>query len=239
MSANPTGPLHVGHGRGAAFGASLANILTTAGFEVTKEYYVNDAGRQMDILAVSVWMRYLALAGEPIDFPANGYQGDYVKNIANDLFVVYPKQYITSWLNLKPSLPQDETEGGDKEIYIDALIKASKELLGEEGFKVFHKRALDSVLKDIKEDLFEFGVTYDNWFSEQTLFQQKAIEKGINALKTQGYTYSLEGALWFKSTEFGDEKDRVLIRANGQMTYFAADLAYHWNKLDRGFEKIN
>lgn len=238
VSANPTGPLHVGHGRGAAFGASLANLLKAAGFKVTREYYVNDAGRQMSILAVSVWLRYLTLAGESIQFPANGYRGDYVNDIAQHAMDHFGLIHRHDWEMIKQGLPADEPEGGDKELYIDALIQRAREILGEEGFKRFHKLALDAVLSDIKSDLSEFGVHFDDWFSEQSLQDYGAITKGIQALKDAGHTYLKEGALWFKATAFGDEKDRVLIRANGQTTYFASDVAYHWNKYDRGFDRV-
>ena len=238
VSANPTGPLHVGHGRGAAFGATLANILKTAGYDVHQEYYVNDAGRQMNILAVSVWLRYLMLFNEPVVFPANGYRGDYVSDIAQMIVDKYGKQYLVAWALVLDTLPEDEPKGGDKELYIDAMIKRAQTLIGDEGFKTFHQSALNSVLDDIKDDLKGFGVVHDEWFSEQSLFDSGAIEKGINALKASGHTFEQEGALWFKSTDFGDEKDRVLVRANGQHTYFAADVAYHWNKFDRGFDKV-
>ncbi len=235
VSANPTGPLHVGHGRSAAFGATLANVLMAAGYTVSREYYVNDAGRQMNILAVSVWLRYLALAGEPVAFPANGYRGDYVQAIAEDMLVKYGRDYVHPWLVVSDDLPADEPQGGDKEHYIDAIIKNAQRLLGDSGFERFHQHALDSVLTDIKDDLAEFGVEYDGWFSERSLLDMGAIEKGIQALKDAGYTYEQGGALWFQATAFGDEKDRVLVRANGQTTYFASDVAYHWNKYDRGF----
>lgn len=238
VSANPTGPLHVGHGRGAAFGASLANILTTAGFDVSREYYVNDAGRQMNILAVSVWLRYLSLAKETIIFPANGYRGDYVSLIAQQALKEQGQAFVHSWSEISQGLPADEPEGGDKERYIDALIDRARVLLGERGFRSFHQLALNSVLDDIKEDLEEFGVHFDCWFSEQSLLDSGAINKGIEALKKAGHTYAQEGALWFRATDFGDEKDRVLARANGQTTYFASDVAYHWNKYDRGFDRV-
>ncbi|WP_347252444.1 arginine--tRNA ligase [Legionella sp.] len=238
VSANPTGPLHVGHGRGAAFGATLANVLAAAGFNVTSEYYVNDAGRQMNILAVSVWLRYLSLAGEEIIFPANGYRGDYVLDIAQQILEQYEREYVHSWDIIQKGLPLDEPDGGDKELYIDAMIARARELISEQGFKLFHRHALDSVLDDIKEDLAEFGVHYDYWFSEQSLLDGGAIEKGIKALKEAGHTYEKEGALWFRATNFGDEKDRVLMRANGHTTYFASDVAYHWNKYDRGFARV-
>ncbi|KTC77082.1 arginine--tRNA ligase [Legionella brunensis] len=238
VSANPTGPLHVGHGRGAAFGATLANVLAAAGFDVNREYYVNDAGRQMNILAASVWLRYLVLAGEEIIFPANGYRGDYVMNIAEEVLRKEGNNFVHPWSTVIEGLPPDEPEGGDKEIYIDAVISRARILLGEQGFKLFHKHALDSVLADIKDDLAEFGVEYDCWFSEQSLLDGGAIEKGIQALKAGGHTYNKEGALWFRATDFGDEKDRVLVRANGHTTYFASDVAYHWNKYDRGYARV-
>lgn len=238
VSANPTGPLHVGHGRGAAFGASLANILDAAGFVVSREYYVNDAGRQMNILAASVWFRYLSLAGESIIFPSNAYKGDYVVDIAQRLLDKHARDYVHSWSDISHHLPLDEPQGGDKETYIDAVINRARELMGDEGFNLFHKEALDSVLADIKDDLKHFGVTFDAWFLEQSLFDDGSINKAIEALKSTGQTYIHEGALWFKATEFGDEKDRVLVRANGQTTYFASDVAYHWNKYDRGFDRV-
>ena len=238
VSANPTGPLHVGHGRGAAFGASLGQLLKAAGYAVSREYYVNDAGRQMNILAVSVWLRYLTLAGEPVVFPANGYRGDYVNTIAESVAVKHGRDFVHSWLAVIAGLPADEPEGGDKEQYIDAMIMAAKTILGEAGFSFFHKQALDSVLEDIKEDLAAFGVDYDCWFSEQSLLDSGAIDKGIQALKAAGHTFEQGGALWFRATTFGDEKDRVLIRANGQTTYFASDVAYHWNKYNRGFARV-
>lgn len=238
VSANPTGPLHVGHGRSAAFGATLGNILEAAGYDVHLEYYVNDAGRQMNILAVSVWLRYLEQAAEPVVFPANAYKGEYVSTIAAELRTEFADTYVRPWNDVIVDLPQDEPEGGDKEIYIDALINRATSLLGEKGFAVFHQHALTTVLDDIKEDLKGFGVSFHQWFSERSLFENGSIEKGIQALKDGGYTYEKEGALWFKATDFGDEKDRVLVRANGQTTYFASDVAYHWNKYDRGYDRV-
>lgn len=238
VSANPTGPLHVGHGRSAAFGATLGNVLKTAGYSVDLEYYVNDAGRQMNILAVSVWLRYLQQANEPVVFPTNAYKGDYVHQIAETIWTDKNSQFVKPWAEITANLPPDEPQGGDKEIYIDAMISRAQELLGEAGFAQFHQSALHSVLDDIKDDLAGFGVSFDQWFSEQTLFTEGAIQKGIQALKDGGHTYEQEGALWFKATDFGDEKDRVLVRANGQTTYFASDVAYHWNKYDRGYDRV-
>ena len=238
VSSNPTGPLHVGHGRGAAIGASLANILKAAGFQVEREYYVNDAGRQMNILAVSMWLRYLDLTGYAVVFPANAYQGDYVKDIAANFLQIHGTNYSHSWDLINENLPLDEPQGGDKERYIDAVIARAKALLGDNGFKLFHQYTTHAVLTDIKQDLNDFGVEFDQWFSEQSLLDSGSIYQGIEALKRGHHTYLKEGALWFKATEFGDEKDRVLIRANGQPTYFASDVAYHWHKYERGFGQV-
>lgn len=238
VSANPTGPLHVGHGRSAAFGASLANVLKAAGYEVSTEYYVNDAGRQMNILAVSVWLRYLELADEHVVFPSNAYKGDYVYDIAKKVFAEYGTVFVHPWIIISDDLPADEPQGGDKELYIDAMINKAKMLLESKGFEQIHSQALNTVLDDIKDDLSQFGVHFDTWFSEQSLFEDGSIEKGIEALVQGGHTFEEAGALWFKATDFGDEKDRVLTRANGQTTYFASDVAYHWNKYDRGFDKV-
>lgn len=241
ISSNPTGPLHVGHGRSAAFGSSLTNLLRTAGFHIDCEYYINDAGRQMEILAVSVWLRYLELIHPQhvFTFPDNAYQGDYVNDIARALYQ-QGKQYDAGIAidTLFANLPPDEKDGGDKEIYIDALIAQANQLLGQAVFQQIQAFATESILNDTKNDLAEFGVQFESWFSERKLFDNGALEKGIDALKKSGYTEEKEGALWFKATHFGDEKDRVLIRANGKSTYFASDVAYHWNKYDRGYEKL-
>lgn len=238
VSANPTGPLHVGHGRGAAFGATLGNVLKAAGYKVSLEYYVNDAGRQMNILAVSVWLRYLELASEPVVFPANAYKGEYVFEIAQHLWNEFNTQFVHPWATIIDELPADEPQGGDKELYIDAMIHKALTLLGDKDFELFHSHALNTVLDDIKDDLGQFGVGFDSWFSERSLFENGSIEKGIQALKEGGHTFEKEGALWFKATDFDDEKDRVLVRANGQTTYFASDVAYHWNKYDRGYDRV-
>ncbi|TAL60642.1 MAG: arginine--tRNA ligase [Legionella sp.] len=238
VSANPTGPLHVGHGRGAAFGATLGNVLKAAGYDVSLEYYVNDAGRQMNILAVSAWLRYLECAGQPVVFPANAYKGEYVHEIAQALWKDLGDQAVFPWALVADGLPADEPEGGDKELYIDAMIARAMELLGQKGFAQFHQFTLNQVLDDIKDDLAGFGVSFNTWFSEKSLFDSGSIDKGIQALKDRGHTFEEEGALWFRATDFGDEKDRVLVRANGQTTYFASDVAYHWNKYDRGFDRV-
>ena len=239
VSSNPTGPLHVGHGRGAAYGASVSNLLETVGFFVHREYYVNDAGRQMDILATSVWLRYLQLHGEHFAFPTNGYKGDYVKNIAEKLTAQASKKFCRELNHVFANVPQDEViEGqGDKEAHIDVLIFNAKTLLGTD-YRIVFDLALNDILADIREDLKEYGVEYDRWFSERSLIDTGAVERALHVLREKHYAYEQEGAWWFKSTEFGDDKDRVLVRANGEKTYFANDIAYHLNKLECGFDKV-
>lgn len=238
VSANPTGPLHVGHGRGAAYGAVVANLLAAAGFNVHREYYVNDAGRQMDILASSVWLRYLEECGEVLAFPCNGYRGEYVRDIAQDLLKKACSDYLHPAEKVMAGLPPDEPQGGDKETHIDAIIARAKELLGAEGYRKVFDAGLDSILDDIRQDLKEFGVGYDEWFSERSLDESKAVERALDTLRTSGHLYEKDGALWFASSRLGDEKDRVVVRENGQMTYFASDIAYHMNKLERGFNQL-
>jgi len=244
VSSNPTGPLHVGHGRGAAFGASLANILEAVGFTVHREYYVNNAGRQMDILATSVWLRYLELLGASLPFPSNGYRGDYVKTIALQLKGQVAETLQRPINDVYANVPTDATRAGDaeenkkaKESHIDALIRNARALLGDAYEKVF-SLALHGILNDIREDLTEYRVTYDEWFSEQQLVDDGAIDRAIQTLKEHGYLYEKDGALWFSSSQFGDDKDRVVQRANGLRTYFANDIAYHLSKLERGYDHI-
>lgn len=235
VSSNPTGPLHVGHGRHAAFGDVVANLLDAVGFNVSREYYVNDAGRQMDILAVSVWTRYLVLLGEEMPFPANGYQGDYVLAIAKTLQATYQDTFLFPTKAVLADLPKDEAQGGDKEIYIDALVQRAKALLGKHYQTIFDL-ALDNILADIREDLSEFGVTFDKWYSERDNVTEEVIDKLLTKLREGKHLYDKEGALWFRSTDFGDEKDRVMIRSNGVCTYFANDFAYHLSKFERNFD---
>jgi arginyl-tRNA synthetase len=238
VSANPTGPLHVGHGRGAAYGATLANLLDAAGFKVHREYYINDAGRQMDILATSVWLRYLELCGEKFDFPSNGYKGDYVYDIGATLHRENGDKYRHAAAELFDKIPADEPKGGDKEAHIDALIERAKSLLGAAGYRIVFDLGLKVILDDIRQDLKEFGVTYDQWFSERALVEDGAAERAIERLRRSGHVYEKDGALWFRSTDYGDEKDRVVVRDNGQKTYFAHDIAYHMDKLERGYHQV-
>ncbi len=238
VSANPTGPLHVGHGRGAAYGAAVADLLAAMGFAVHREYYVNDAGRQMDILAASVWLRYLDLCGETLTFPANGYKGDYVWDIAADLHREHGDAYRHATDSVFGSLPADEPEGGDKEQYIDALISRAKELLGEAAYRQVFDAGLNCILDDIRHDLEGFGVVYQEWFSERSLTESGAVSRAVERLKAANYLYEKDGAWWFRSSDFGDEKDRVVVRDNGQTTYFASDIAYHMQKLERGFDRV-
>ena len=237
VSANPTGPLHVGHGRGAAYGATLADLLEAGGMNVEREYYVNDAGRQMNILAVSVFLRYLELLGDNITFPANGYQGEYIRDIAADLKSSQGDALQCSLDDLYLDVPADEPAGGDKELHIDGLIDRAQNILGAQ-YRTLFDAGLDSILSDIREDLGEFGVNYQCWFSERSLTSSGDVDEALKRLDDKGYLYEEGGNIWFKSTDFGDDKDRVVKRANGQTTYFASDIAYHMNKFERGFQTV-
>ena len=205
VSANPTGPLHVGHGRGAAYGSALVNLLRAAGYNVQSEYYINDAGNQMNNLAASVNARYLELLGKKAEIPENGYHGADIIDTARAI------------------IEQD----GDKYLQMDE----------KDRLEFFKNRAYEEKLKALKRDLENFNVTYDKWFSERTLHPE-AIKKACETLKGNGNMYEKDGALWLKSTEYGDDKDRVVIRDNGVPTYLAADIAYHKNKYERQFKKL-
>lgn len=206
VSANPTGPLHVGHGRGAAFGSALVNLLRAAGYNVASEYYINDAGNQIDNLAASVEARYLELLGQTIEFPADGYHGRDIIDTAQRII---------------------DKDG-------DRYLGMSK----EERLAVFKEIALAEKLAALKEDLAAFNVHFDVWFSERTVHQNGEVQSTCRSLQEKGEIYEQDGALWLKSTAYGDDKDRVVIRDNGVPTYLAADIAYHRNKLERGFEKL-
>jgi len=237
VSANPNGPLHVGHGRGAAYGASVANLLEAAGHDVQREYYVNDAGRQMDILAVSVWVRYHELAGVALRFPDNGYKGDYVIEIARKLRGKVGDALKHASGEVAEGLPADESQGGDKEAHVDALVARAKALLGEADYRRVFDAGLAWCLADIRDDLKGFGVLHDTFFSERSLMTEGYVQRAIDTLQANGHLYEQDGALWFRATSFGDDKDRVVKRENGVSTYFASDLGYLLSKFERGFER--
>jgi arginyl-tRNA synthetase len=232
VSANPTGPLHVGHGRGAAYGDALVRLLKATGYDVASEYYVNDAGRQMHILALSVYLRYLDLAGHEVSLPSNGYKGDYIWDIAATVHRENGDSFVIDEEALFADLPPDQEQA------MDALIKRCQDGLGKENYNVIFNAGLDALVDDIRGDLEQFGVTYDQWFSERALVESSAIDDAIEVLKANDKLYEKEGAWWFRSSDDGDEKDRVVLRANGQHTYFAADIAYHLQKANRGFDQL-
>ncbi|MFW6126738.1 MAG: arginine--tRNA ligase [Thermodesulfobacteriota bacterium] len=205
VSANPTGPLHIGHGRGAALGDALARLLTATGYQVEREYYINDVGTQILTLGKSLAFRLRELQGEAVEFPADGYQGDYIKDLA--------RQYLAE--HGPPALDSSEPD-----------------------YLPLGRYAADLILADIKNDLEDFGVTFDIWFSETDLFDQGWVERSYTFLKENGHLYEAEGALWFAASRFGDEKDRVVRRSNGATTYFASDVAYHLNKFERGYDLV-
>lgn len=249
VSANPTGPLHVGHGRGAAYGDALSRVLRAAGYQTSCEYYLNDAGRQMDILALSVWLRYLEYCAKDrlprfiektshfnqhLTFPANAYQGEYVRELSASLYAKHETEFNKDASKLWEQLPQNL----DADAQIDALVAGCKSLLGEAAYQKVFTHGSDAMAQDIRQDLREFGVCFDNWFSEKTLHAEGEVSRTMTKLEQDGHLYEKDGAQWFKASDFGDEKDRAVCRANGAYTYFAADIAYHANKGKRGFDKI-
>jgi arginyl-tRNA synthetase len=238
VSANPTGPMHVGHGRGAAYGATLSNLLEATGHQVYREYYINDAGRQIDILAVSVYLRYLELCGEPVAFPSNGYRAEYILPVARGLHAQRGDALKRDAQEVARGAPPDASMGGDKDKHIDGLIENSRRLLGADDFESIILFARDAMLADIRNDLEEFGVLFERWYSERELAKSGAVDKALADLEKSGRVYEKDGARWFKSTDFGDDEDRVVVRANGEKTYFASDIAYHWDKLRRGHELL-
>ena len=235
ISANPTGPLHVGHGRHAAYGASISNLLRATGHDVHEEYYVNDAGRQMDILTISVWFRYAELCGQFIPFPENAYQGNYVKEIAGILNHSRGENLLPDSNDLKKII---EHPNADPEKQLDLIIKNIKNLIGLKQFNVVLKLSLETILKDIKEDLASFGVRPKHWYSETSLVETNAIECALASLKKKKMIYKKNGATWFRSKNYGDEKDRVVVRENGAKTYFASDIAYHYDKRKRDYTHL-
>lgn len=243
VSANPTGPMHVGHGRGAAYGSALATILAATGYKVHREYYINDAGRQADVLAVSVYLRYLEAAGETVRIPSRAYPADYVKTCGADLLTHAGLKYFNEFSEVIDGLPDDPEGDSDdikmqKEDYIDAVIQRVQLLLGEDGYRAVQDFGLNAQLDSIRATLDAFNVHFDQWFSERSLMDSGAIEKAITLLTERGHVYLKDGATWLATSKLGDEKDRVLVRDNGLHTYFAADVAYHLEKLSRGFDTL-
>ena len=234
VSANPTGPLHVGHGRGASYGATVGNLLEAVGYPVHREYYVNDAGRQMDILGASVWLRWLEANGVDVAFPQGGYRGEYIREIAAaiDTSGIEP---VTADA-VSDGLPENTDENADA--YVDALVARCKELHGEDGFDKMRQQALESIRDEIRDDLEEFGVHFDEWFSGQSLTKENCVDDALAVLEERGMLYKKDGATWFPATQFGDEKDRVVVRENGVKTYFASDIAYHFDKRERGYDHL-
>ena len=235
VSANPTGPLHVGHGRHAAYGATLGNLIEAIGYPVDREYYLNDAGRQMDILGVSVWIRMLEQRGERVPFPEAGYKGDYIGEIAAS--VDKSRLPEVSVDELCADLPADAPDG-DREEFIGALIRKASELLGEDQFRYVRGEAHARISADIEDDLKAFGIEFDHWFSEQSLTDEGLISDALQVLKDRGMLYEKDGATWFRATDYGDEKDRVVVRESGKTTYFASDIAYHYGKRKRGYDHL-
>lgn len=206
VSANPTGPLHLGHGRGAALGAALANILKEAGYNVSTEYYINDAGKQVELLGLSVYIAYQRIVGKDIPMPDECYKGEYIYDLAREVYTLY----------------QDQLKDKDFDEIGDFLIEFS------------YKK----ILEEIKKDLQDFGVYFDKWVSERKLYHTGEVQRAILKLKELGFIYEKDGALWFRSTAFGDDKDRVVVKNDGTYTYFASDIAYHKNKIERGFDEL-
>ncbi len=239
VSSNPTGPLHVGHGRGAVFGSVLSSLLKEAGFEVDEEYYINDFGRQMNILSISLWIRYAQLFDNQIQMIKNGYQGGYLKVIAEKLKKNKGKEFV---INSEITLNIFDSKDKDDEQFTDHIIDALKSELGN-NFNFLRDFALQEIIFQIKEDLSNFGVNHNKWFSESSLYQNdnesmNMVEETIENLQSNGFVYQKDDAIWFKSCDFGDDKDRVLKRGNGEYTYFASDVAYHLDKYERGYDRI-
>jgi arginyl-tRNA synthetase len=234
VSANPTGPLHVGHGRGASYGATVGNLLEAAGYPVHREYYVNDAGRQMDILGASVWLRWLEANGVDVPFPKGGYRGDYIRDIASEIDTSGMETVTAEAVT--QGLPENTDDNKDE--LVDALVARAKKLHGDDGFDRIRQQSLESIRDEIREDLEAFGVHFDEWFSEQSLTKTNRVDDALAVLEERGMLYEKDGATWFPSTHFGDDKDRVVVRDNGVKTYFASDIAYHFDKRERGYDHL-
>ena len=239
VSSNPTGPLHVGHGRGAVFGSVLAALLREAGFKVDEEYYINDFGRQMNILAASLWLRYAQLFNSEINMIKNGYQGEYLISIADSLKQIQSDKFYSSQEEVSVLINPEKEED---EAFTDKIVEAVHSMLGEDFF-LLRNFALEEILKIIKKDLLDFGVNHNYWFSESSLYDpdgsaKSKVDKAIEELSSLGFVYKKEDAVWFRSSDFGDDKDRVLKRSNGEHTYFASDVAYHGDKYERGYDRV-
>ena len=239
VSSNPTGPLHVGHGRGAVFGSVLAALLREAGFKVDEEYYINDFGRQMNILAASLWLRYAQLFNSEINMIKNGYQGEYLISIADSLKQIQSDKFYSSQEEVSILINPEKEED---EAFTDKIVEAVHSMLGEDFF-LLRNFALEEILKIIKKDLLDFGVNHNYWFSESSLYDpdgsaKTKVDKAIEELSSLGFVYEKEDAVWFRSSDFGDDKDRVLKRSNGEHTYFASDVAYHGDKYERGYDRV-
>ena len=232
VSANPTGPLHVGHGRSVAFGDALARLLRVAGHQVDTEYYVNDLGRQMDILCASVWIRFLQLHGKDVTLPVGAYQGEYIMDCAK----AFREQVDAEFANLESDPP--DVENDDKDLVLTKLISWCRQSLGNDDFNTLRQFVLTEMVEMIREDLKILGVVHDEWYFESRLLEQGDVERAVSQLQERGFLYQSEGATWFRSSEFGDEKDRVLVRSNGDLTYFASDIAYHLDKLNRDYNYV-
>ncbi|MFZ5757325.1 MAG: arginine--tRNA ligase [Pseudomonadota bacterium] len=242
VSANPTGPMHVGHGRGAAFGSALANVLAATGHVVHREYYINDYGRQTDVLAVSLWLRYLEQFGAPVRIPSRAYPGAYVSECAHRLASEFGERFRRHYADVLTGLPPDSDQDGDeakkiKEDHLDALIERTKGMLGDD-YRVLQQFGLDEQLRAIRTTLAALNVEFDVFFSERLLVESGAVDKAMQRLREAGHAYEKDGALWLRTTAHGDEKDRVLMRDDGSFTYFASDVAYHLDKLERGFDSL-
>ena len=239
VSSNPTGPLHIGHGRGAVFGSVLSQLLKEAGFEVDEEYYVNDFGRQMNILSVSLWIRYAQLFDSQVKMLKKGYQGEYLIDIAKKLKKIKSDELYIANKNISSLINSDQEED---EVFTDHVIEIFKSQLSKD-FNFLRDFALEEIIDLIKRDLLDFGVNHNKWFSESSLYRndketESRVEKAIQGLKSNGFVYEQDNAIWFKSSDFGDDKDRVLKRGNGDYTYFASDVAYHLDKYDRGYDRV-
>ena len=232
VSSNPTGPLHVGHGRHAAYGDSLAKILRKAGHTVSCEYYINDSGRQIDILVLSVLLAFINNKESLLTVPADCYQGSYISSLTE----VIPKQAIAE-IN-KLSIPGLKVKEADEDREADALISIIKDSVGESIFEEVTASVIDKMIKIIKSDLSSFGVEFDHWFSEKTMINHSKIDMALKKLKTKKALFNKDGATWLNTTAYGDDKDRVVLRDDGRSTYFASDIAYHADKKERGFDKL-